>query len=63
MENLIEQWRKACEHEGIDPTSMFVVFSDDNPYIKEYNRLVGIAQKCMKNGKAVITATQSRRHK
>lgn len=27
-----EKWLKACEHDGIDPKAMFVVFSDDNPY-------------------------------
>ena len=27
-----EMWILACEHDGIDPSSMFVVFSDDNPY-------------------------------
>lgn len=38
-------WRKACEHDGIDPNSSFVVFSDDNPYtrfitpaLQNYNR-------------------------
>ncbi len=27
-------WKQACEHDGIDPASSFVVFSDDNPYVK-----------------------------
>ena len=28
-------WKLACEHDGFDPQSSFVVFSDDNPYIAE----------------------------
>ena len=27
-------WVKACEHDEIPAGSMFVVFSDDNPYVK-----------------------------
>jgi len=27
-----ECWIKACEYDGIDPRSMFVVFSEGNPY-------------------------------
>ena len=27
-----ELWRLACEYDGIDPRSRFVVFSDENPY-------------------------------
>ena len=30
-------WLKMCEHDGIDPTATFVVFSDDNPYKVFYN--------------------------
>ena len=30
-------WNKACEHDKISPDSPFIVFSDDNPFIKEYN--------------------------
>lgn len=33
-------WTKACEWEKIPPESKFVVFSDDNPYLKEYNEAV-----------------------
>ena len=28
-------WKDACEHDGVDPSSMFVVFSDDNPHMKD----------------------------
>lgn len=31
-------WTKACEFENIDPKSSFVVFSEDNPFEKEYNK-------------------------
>ena len=27
-----ERWQRACEYDGIDPRSRFVVFSDGNPY-------------------------------
>jgi len=26
-------WVKACEHDDIPPSSLFVVFSEDNPYV------------------------------
>ncbi len=38
-------WVKACEAEGIPVESKFVVFSDDNPYVKEYNEAVGQLQR------------------
>ena len=28
-------WGLACQHDGFDPGSEFVVFSEDNPYFKE----------------------------
>ena len=31
-------WVKMCEHDGIDPGAMFIVFSDDNPYTPFYNK-------------------------
>lgn len=34
-------WKKACDWEKIPPDSKFVVFSDDNPYTREYNEAVG----------------------
>ena len=30
---LAELWSRACIHDGIDPKSKFVVFSDDNPWV------------------------------
>jgi len=54
-------WIKACEHEGIPIESKFVVFSDDNPYLKEYNeavkRLLRFAQ--FKTGKWQPAVTKS----
>ena len=44
---LKDLWRKACEHDGIAPSSKFVVFSNDNPWIVRYNNLmlaISIAQ-------------------
>ena len=28
-------WELACQHDGIDPKSSFIAFSDDNPYFAE----------------------------
>ncbi len=33
-------WAAACSHDGIDPSSKFVTFSKDNPFIVEHDRLV-----------------------
>ena len=32
-----ELWNKACEIDNISTDSKFVVFSDDNKYMQEYN--------------------------
>lgn len=37
-EKIKQLWNKACEHDGIDPKSKFVVFSEGNPFAKEYNQ-------------------------
>lgn len=34
-------WNEATKWEGIPPESKFVVFSEDNPYAREYNEAVG----------------------
>ncbi len=39
-----ELWDKACEHDGIQPNSKFVVFSDANPWMKKYNTLMLLQQ-------------------
>jgi len=28
-------WKLACEHDGLDPQTSIIVFSDDNPYFAE----------------------------
>ena len=33
-------WIKACRHDGIDPAAKFVTFSDDNPHMKRYNKIM-----------------------
>ncbi|MDD4985817.1 MAG: ArdC-like ssDNA-binding domain-containing protein [Dehalococcoidales bacterium] len=38
---LQELWKKACEWDKIPPDSKFVTFSVDNPYMKEYNEVMG----------------------
>lgn len=38
-------WEKACKWDKIPPESKFVVFSDDNPHLKEYNEAVGQLQR------------------
>lgn len=37
--NLKQLWTKACEHDGIEPSNTFVVFSKANPWAKKYNKL------------------------
>jgi hypothetical protein len=29
-------WKKACEHDGIDPKTSFAVFSERNPFNRFY---------------------------
>lgn len=41
-------WNKACEFDGIDPESKFVVFSKANPWVPAYNRAVMYATKFMR---------------
>jgi len=36
---LKDLWIKACEQDGIEPSSKFVVFSKDNRWAKKYNTL------------------------
>jgi hypothetical protein len=33
---LTDMWRKACEHDGIDPDADSVVFSKNNPWEERY---------------------------
>ena len=49
--NLKDLWAKACAYDGIPEDSMFVVFSDENPYIREYNNGIEIIQKIHKGMK------------
>ena len=35
-----DAWQKACEYDGIDPHSMFVIFSADNPFVEAYNKMI-----------------------
>jgi hypothetical protein len=42
-EMLQAAWKKACEFDGIAPDSMFVVFSNANPFSVKYNTLMGKA--------------------
>ena len=36
---LKDLWIKACEQDGIEPSSKFVVFSKDNRWANKYNTL------------------------
>ena len=40
-ESVASLWGAACEHDSIDPTSRFVVFSATNPYAAGYNSAMG----------------------
>jgi len=45
QDKLKETWAKACEWDGIPVVgSRFVVFSDDNPYIKEHDKWIRMYQ-------------------
>ena len=35
-----ELWVKMCEYEGIDEDESFICFSNDNPYLTEYDSLM-----------------------
>jgi hypothetical protein len=35
-----EQWKLACEYDGIDEDEKFVCFSSGNPHMKEYDSLM-----------------------
>jgi hypothetical protein len=37
-------WTKACEHDGIDPSSMFAVLSSENPWAELVNRSASVLQ-------------------
>ena len=37
-------WIKSCRFDGIDPKSIFVVFSTDNPVQKRYNKIMNLYQ-------------------
>jgi hypothetical protein len=43
-EKIRECWERACQHDGIPYDSMFVVFSDDNPYLKEHEKWMRMFQ-------------------
>lgn len=34
-----ELWRKACDHDHVEVRSQFVIFSEDNPFIAEHDRV------------------------
>lgn len=44
-------WARACRHDGIDPKSTFVSFSDSNPHVAEYNATMGEYLKLAKGGR------------
>ena len=37
---LAKLWQQACRYDGIDPTSRFAVFSDENPYARLHSSAV-----------------------
>jgi hypothetical protein len=37
LERIAVAWQKMCDHDGLPVNSKFVVFSDDNPFMGEYN--------------------------
>jgi hypothetical protein len=43
LEQLRAVWKQACEFDAISPESMFVIFSNQNPYAVKANELMGKA--------------------
>ena len=39
-EEIRRLWILACQYEGIDPSSSFVVFSKVNPFIERHDTLI-----------------------
>lgn len=37
---LQQLWLAALDYDGLEPEAKFVVFSDDNPHMVEYNRIM-----------------------
>lgn len=35
-------WIKSCRYDGIDPNRTAIVFSDNNPIVKRYDRIMRI---------------------
>ena len=48
---LKDLWNKACEHDGIEANSKFVVFSKDNPWMAKYNTLLNLRYKQVQFGR------------
>jgi hypothetical protein len=60
-----ELWTKACKEDSIDPTSRFVVFSDDNVAARAYHNFVVAyfqAQKLANGTGSSVIVTQHRTH-
>ena len=38
-------WNKMCAHDKLDPKSMFITFSKDNPFISDYNDAMAALQE------------------
>jgi hypothetical protein len=45
-------WVSACKHDDIDPSSSFVSFSDDNPFVPFYEKALTEFQKTMQEYQA-----------
>lgn len=40
-QELDAKWRQACEYDGMPEGTKFAIFSADNPFYKEYQKLMG----------------------
>jgi len=43
-------WGKACAFDGIPASSMFVMFSDNNPYVSVRNRAMSLYFSFLRGG-------------
>jgi len=52
-------WIKACRYDGIDPTARFIIFSDENPHLPRYNKMMALYQNVCGGCHADITEPDS----
>ena len=49
-------WKRACDHDRIDPSSSFVSFTPTNPHVPELNRLMALKLKLIGGSRVLPTS-------